>query len=177
MDSKANAKLNNELEVFKDLLQKTTVSKPKPINKKEESKLRDAKEKAETTTESIQSKRVKKKEFRPKKPYAEHPGHVEELEPGAQLANGMFAGQEQALLYISYFEKPLAEKLERLSPEELKERFSQELYWFQRVGNFRKTQKCQSIQKMQKEFGLQQVSTDKCTADIIETEKVEWGDQ
>ena len=94
-----------------------------------------------------------------------HPGHIKMNEPGTVLDDGSIAGEAEASLYIEFFEKDLYEKLQAMDPDELREKYANELHWFQRVGNFKKAQKCQALQKMQKDFGLER------TFELISTVK------
>ena len=105
-----------------------------------------------------------------------HPGAVEELPPGTMLSDGTMVGEVEASLYIEHFEKDLFEKLKELDSDEIREKYADELHWFQRVGNSRTAQKCMALQKMQLDFGLNTTSFKRCASNIMKTEKVTWGD-
>lgn len=118
----------------------------------------------------LEKLRRKKKNYDPN-----HPGRTEELKAGTVLPDGTIVGQTEAMLFFDVFEKDLSNRLAELSDEEIKEKFSKELAWYQRVGNFRKRQKCKSLQKMQKSFGLPQTSPKECISNIMKVEDETWG--
>ena len=127
------------------------------------------------TTEKQDSILEKKRRLKKMKNYIpDHPGRTEELKAGTEHPDGTLVGQVEAQLFFEVFEQDLAESLADMDPEELKNKFAIELSWFQRVGNFRKSQKCEALQKMQKSFGLPQTSKKLCVANIMETEKETW---
>ena len=104
----------------------------------------------------------------------DHPGRIEELAAGTKHENGQVVGEEEALLHIGHFEKSLYDKIQEIDQKEFRDKYSKELYWFQRVGNFRKRQKCNAIQKMQKDLGLKQTNFKACVAQFLDVEKEVW---
>ena len=105
-----------------------------------------------------------------------HPGTLKEQPPGTSLEDGSLVGEAEASNHIEQFEKELFERLQEIDADELREKYANELHWFQRVGNFRKSQKCMAIQKMQKDFGLRTTSLEQCVSNILQTDKETWGE-
>ncbi len=94
-------------------------------------------------------------------------GQVDEIEAGTVFEDGLIAGEREALIHIAHFEKSLYEKLKTLSRDQFRNRYAKQVFWFQRLGNYRKGQKCAAIQKLQTDLNLKATPTEKCVDQIM----------
>ncbi|MGZ3695777.1 MAG: hypothetical protein ACXWQO_16880 [Bdellovibrionota bacterium] len=105
----------------------------------------------------------------PKSSMAEKPR--KENMPGTILGDGTIAGEAEAMEYFQHNEPMIYAKLSAMDKPALREAYAKEMAWFQRVGNFRKKQKCDSIRKIQTALGLEKTKEAKCVAAIMKSEK------
>jgi|SaaInlStandDraft_5_1057022.scaffolds.fasta_scaffold09815_3 hypothetical protein len=103
----------------------------------------------------------------------DHRGLVKkEHNAGEKFSDGTVVGQKQAVVFIERFEKELFEQLESVDLESIHKDFGDDLAWFQIVGNSRKIQKCEAINKMQKHFGLPMTPLKNCIENIFENARL-----
>ncbi len=99
--------------------------------------------------------------------WPEHPGLTPELPAGTLLQNGLVAGEYEALLWIYKNEIDLYNQVIKLDRQQFRKKYFFEISWFQRVGNYRKKQKCEAKNKMQSDFKLLVTAPIKCMAAIL----------
>jgi hypothetical protein len=90
---------------------------------------------------------------------------------GTILSDGTVAGEKEALAFFQEFEPGIYTKLSTMDKTQLRETYSKEIAWFQRVGNFRKKQKCDAIMKLEGFLGLPKTKEANCVANILKSEK------
>jgi hypothetical protein len=100
--------------------------------------------------------------------WPDHPGLIPELPAGTLLPNGLVAGEYEALLWIYKNEIDLYKQVIKLDRQQFRKKYFYEMSWFQRVGNYRKKQKCEAINKMQSDFKIVLTGANKCMAAILQ---------
>ncbi|MGZ3655934.1 MAG: hypothetical protein ACXVB9_07820 [Bdellovibrionota bacterium] len=95
---------------------------------------------------------------------------LEELPAGKVVADGSVAGEKEALSHFRIYEPEVYKKLIKLDSKKMRTSFGRQFVWFQRVGNYRKRQKCKSLRAIQVALGLTETNEKKCAADILETD-------
>jgi hypothetical protein len=90
-----------------------------------------------------------------------------ELKPGTVLDDGTVAGEKETLDYLQAKEPELFKKVSALPRKELRQRFPEQLMWFQRVGPCRQRQKAESVRQLKSELAADGMAEDyKKTADL-----------
>lgn len=94
---------------------------------------------------------------------------LDELPPGKVLEDGSVAGEKQVLAYLQKNEPLVYKKITEMSPAQMRKAFDDRFVWFQRVGNYRKRQKCSALQKIQAALSVPETSEVKCISDILKS--------
>jgi hypothetical protein len=91
-----------------------------------------------------------------------------EMEAGTLVEGSRIAGEKEALEFIKIHEPLLFQRVNSLDIRKFRSKYSKQLVWFQRVGNYRKTQKCEGVAEMQADFGIPVTFIDDCKRKIVE---------